>query len=385
MLLQWALGQALTHSRGAPTEARVALNRALLLAENMADAEYQFRVLFGLWLFLLRSAELRECIALCRKYEELAVVTGDNAERVVADNIYGQTLYYLGEHEAAVGRLEQVRAAFAMHPRGGYRIRIGADIVVATLCYQAVALWSLGWADGALRIGRDAVEEARRIGHPVSLSIALTAPRSTLLLKMGYLDEAEREIATLIEHTRAHSLPVHHSYGLCSKGCLAAAKGDLAEAESLLRFGLQRSREAGNSLFHAFFQGELAAVLGAAGRTDDGRAEIDAALIRAEESGSLWCMPELLRIKGELTCAEEWFVQSLDLARRQKALSWELRSAISLARLWQQRGERADSVALVRGAYVKFVEGFDTTDLRAAREFLQDRPLTPRDRDSITV
>ncbi len=64
-------------------------------------------------------------------------------------------------------------------------------------------------------------------------------------------------------------------------------------------------------------------------------------------------------------------MQSLDIARRQKALSWELRSAISLARLWQMRGKRADALTLLENVYGQFVEGFNTADMRAARELLQ--------------
>lgn len=370
MLLQCGLGQALTRSRGAPTEARLALERALVLARQMSDVEYQFRILFGLWLFSLRLADLRDCMALCHECEDLTVASDDSAERAVADWVYGDTLYYLGKHEAAAHKLARARAGFALDMRGGYQVRVGVDVVVAMLAYQAVTFWSLGWADRALQAGEDAVQEARRIGHPVSLCIALTAPRSTLLLKMGYLEEAGREIDALIEHARAHSLTPYHAYGLCSKGCLAAAQGDLEVAERLLCLGLRLSLDVGSSLFYAFFQGELAAVLCSSGRIEDGLVEIDAALTQAEATESLWCMPELLRIKGELTGADDWFKQSLDLARRQGALSWELRSAMSLARHWRKQGQHAEPHALVEAVYSRFTEGFATADLRAAREFL---------------
>ena len=87
-------------------------------------------------------------------------------------------------------------------------------------------------------------------------------------------------------------------------------------------------------------------------------------------------MPELLRIKGELlakradAATEEWFVRSIDLAHRQEALSWELRSAISLARLWHDRGRTVEARELLDGVYRRFVEGFDTADLQAAKRLL---------------
>jgi predicted ATPase len=379
MLLQCGLGQALTRSRGAPPAARAALQRALVLAEGLADVETQFRALFGLWLFSLRLADLKECMELSRRYDALADATGDGAERAIADWVSGDTLYYLGDHRAAAAKLKRARFEFARHMRAGYRIRLGVDIMVAILSYQAVTFWSLGLIDQALQAAREAVDEARSIDHPVSLCIALTAPRSTLLVKTGHLEDAEREINTLIEHTRAYSLAPYHSYGLCSKGCLAAAKGDLAEAKRLLHSGLQRSRETGNSLFDSFFQAEFAAVLGADGQVDDGQLEIDAALARAKQSGSLWCMPELLRIKGDLLLrqgkaddAEVYLERSLAVAHGQGALFWELRSALSFARL---HAHNKASCELVASVYHQFTEGFGTTDLVAARRLIQQQML----------
>jgi len=198
---------------------------------------------------------------------------------------------------------------------------------------------------------------------------------------MGYLDEAERYTEELLKQSETHSLAPYHVLGICSKGELAAARGDTTEAERLLRVGLQQSREIGYYLFDAFFRGELASVLASSGRLDEGLVEIDAALRYAEESESLWCMPEILRIKGELVerrsgtegnAAEEWFIRARDLANRQHALSWELRAAISLARFWRDRHRAADARELLEGVYRRFTEGFDTADLRAAKELMTE-------------
>ena len=146
-----------------------------------------------------------------------------------------------------------------------------------------------------------------------------------------------------------------------------------------MQVGLQRSREAAYYLFYAFFVGELAALLAATARIDEGLVEIDAALRHAETSESLWCMPEILRVKGELLAAradgkeraaEECFMQSLDLARRQEARTWELRSAMSLARFWRKGDRTGEARALLDAVFSRFTEGFDTTDLKAARRLL---------------
>ena len=372
MRLKCGLGQALTRTRGAPPEADVAFRRALALAEHLNDVSYQFRAHFGMWLFWLRKVDFDACLRLVQRLEVLAAASGELSERAVADWAYGETLYYTGHHAAAAERLARVKANYPAAMRGADRVRYGNDLVVSRLAYQAVVFWCLGLADHALGAGREALEEARRINLPVPLCVALTAPRSTLLVKMGYLEEAERDIDLLIECAQANSLTPYHSYGLCSKGSVVALRGDHGEAERLLRLGLQRGRAVGNLLFEAFFLGELATVLGAAGRVADALVEIDAALRQGEAGQSPWCMPELLRIKGELLGAEEWFIRSLELARRQGALAWELRAATGLARLWRDERRIADARELLGEAYGKFTEGFATADLRAAQALLRE-------------
>ena len=133
-------------------------------------------------------------------------------------------------------------------------------------------------------------------------------------MKMGDLERAERCIDELIDHAGKHSLIPYYAFGLCSKGSLMAVRGDNASGERWLRSGLERTREVAYYLFYAFFLGELAEVLASAGRSDEGLAEVDAALRYAEESQSLWCMPEVLRIKGEILAKREMHKTILDVA-----------------------------------------------------------------------
>ena len=332
----------------------------------------------------LRVVDFRECLALARKYELLAESTGHLAATATADWMFGQTRYYLGEYTAAAVHLQRTRSSYPIAMRKSDLLRYGADLQVGALCYQAVTLWSLGFPEQAVRAGREAVEEARSIEHPVSLCLALAAPSSTLLMRVGDLDAAERCIDELIDNAGKHSLIPYRAFGLCARGSLMAVRGDNASGERWLRSGLECAREVAYYLFYAFFLGELAAVLGSDNRTDEGLAEVDAALRYAEESKSLWCMPELLRIKGELlakqdpthaeAAAEEHFVRSLDLAHRQQALAWQLGAAMSLARLWRRQRRVGEARELLGSVYGRFTEGFATADLREARTLLGQLP-----------
>ena len=104
-------------------------------------------------------------------------------------------------------------------------------------------------------------------------------------------------------------------------------------------------------------------------------------LLLADESDNRCYEGEIPRLKGELllacsaehaTEAETCFLQALDIARRQQAKSWELRTAMSLARLWQQQGKRDEARELLVPIYGWFTEGFDTVDLQEAKALLEE-------------
>jgi predicted ATPase len=111
-------------------------------------------------------------------------------------------------------------------------------------------------------------------------------------------------------------------------------------------------------------------------------ATIEEATDRSERGGERCAIAEMLRIKGELfllpgargaaAVAEGCFRQALDWARRQGALSWELRAATSLARLWRDRGRPAEAKSLLQPIYDRFTEGFETADLISAKALLDD-------------
>jgi predicted ATPase len=126
----------------------------------------------------------------------------------------------------------------------------------------------------------------------------------------------------------------------------------------------------------------LAEKLGSSGQPVEGLAAIDEALERAERTEERWYLPELFRLRGELllraggsgaaALASECFARSLEWAQKQKALSWELRCATSLARLWRDQGRSEAARELLAPVYDRFTEGFATADLRAAKSLLDE-------------
>jgi predicted ATPase len=258
-------------------------------------------------------------------------------------------------------------------------IRFQLDQRTAARAFLARILWLQGFPDQAMRTAESSIQDARAANHVTSLCFALAHAACPIALWTGDLTAAESYVDTLLDQSiRQHVLAVHHVLGLCHQRVLAVKRGDVSGLR-LLRAGFDDLGEA-NAMFRFPFLSEMAEALGRAGQIADGLAVIDEAIERCERTEEYWVMSELLRIKGELlrvqgapgaaAAAEDHFRQALDWARRQGALSWELRAATSLARLWRDQDRPADAMALLQPVYDRFTEGFDTVDLQAAKALI---------------
>jgi predicted ATPase len=146
-----------------------------------------------------------------------------------------------------------------------------------------------------------------------------------------------------------------------------------------MRQGLAGLLATGQALAQPFCLVRMAEAAGYAGRIDEGLHLLTEALAAFEVSGRRDMLTEAYRLQGELLLrqavpdtaqATVCFQQALMIARQQQAKSWELRAAMSLARLWQQQGQRTAAHALLTDIDGWFTEGFDTADLREAERLL---------------
>ena len=198
------------------------------------------------------------------------------------------------------------------------------------------------------------------------------------MLWVDDLAAAEHYIALLSALSARYALPSWDAMGRIFQGVLAIRRGDLGPGIRQLRVDFDELG-AVSDWISALLLNELAAGFARAGQTADGLAAAEQAIERAEHTKARWLLPELLRIKGELlllaatgatAAAEGHFRQALDWARRQDALSLELRAATSLARLLHDQGSPADAKTVLQPVYDRGHEGFDTADLKAARALL---------------
>jgi predicted ATPase len=246
--------------------------------------------------------------------------------------------------------------------------------------YLARILWFQGLPDQAMRTAESSIADARATNHANSLCTALALAACPIALRVGDLAAAEHYVEMLLDHSTRHALARWRALGRSYQGVLVIQRGDLSSGLRLLRAGFDEPGAAGS--VPRFFSFVMAEALGRARQIADGLGAIDEAIVRSERSEERWATAELLRIKGELlllqgapgaaAAAEDHFRQALDWARRQGALSWELRTASSLARLWRDQHRVEEAHALLGSAYGRFTEGFATADLIEAKSLLQE-------------
>ena len=376
MRLHAALAWSLMYTAGPLRETGAAWINAIEMAERLNDAEYQLRALWGLWIYHLSSGESRATLAVAQRFCSLATGKASPAEVLVGERMVGVSLHYMGDQIGARRYLERVLGNYVAPAHRSHAIRFQFDQRVSARATLVRVLWLQGLPDQAGRAVKIAIADARYIDHALSLALALEAA-CLLDLFLGDLDAAERSMAVLLDHAGRHAIGRWHAWGHCFEGVLRASRGDFDAGLQLLRVGLDDLRRTRFALFYIKFLGDFADALGRAGQIAQGIEAIDEALARSERNDERWYMAELLRIKGELVVmagapnaaaeAEPCFTESLDWARRQGALSWELRSAMSLARLWHVLERTDEARDLLVPLYGRFTEGFETADLRAAR------------------
>jgi predicted ATPase len=168
-------------------------------------------------------------------------------------------------------------------------------------------------------------------------------------------------------------------WGTILRGSALAEQGQSAEGIAQMRQGIAAWRATGAELRRPYYLALLAEAYGKAGQTEVGLRALAEALTAVHNTGERQHEAELDRLKGELRLkqdvpdaqeAESWLRQAVDVARQQQAKSLELRAAMSLSRLWQQQGKRAEARELLAPIYGWFTEGFDTADLQEAKALL---------------
>lgn len=383
MQLHAAVAAVLMNTAGAGADMSAAWTRVREIAEQLEDADYRLRALWGLWVDCRnRGGDYPRALVLAREFSDIAAGMANPADLSIADRMVGMTLHYLGDQAGARTHVERMLGRDVTPGHRSHIARFQFDQRVAARCMHALILLLQGFPDQAMDAAARNVDDAQATKHAVSLSYALAAGACPVALFIGDLTGAEHFVELLLDRTKTHGLGVWHVLGQFSKGMLLIKRGEVGTGLPVVQSALDELRKATFAPQYTSALGELAEALGRSGDITAGSAAIDEALALSERNEERWCASELLRIKGDLLLledkpgaapeAEAHFRLSLEWARRQGALSWELRTGMSLARLRQRQRRTGEARDVLAPIYARFTEGFDTADLAMARRLLDE-------------
>jgi predicted ATPase len=205
----------------------------------------------------------------------------------------------------------------------------------------------------------------------------------------GDIGAATQHITALAELAARYGFAFWVRFGHCLEGTLLIKRGDAAQGSMLLRSALEDFGSAGQALHCSGFIGDFAEALASLGNFVEASTVIDHALAQSTRGGVLWHVPELLRMKGELTIrqfgdrslltAEGLFSKAIELAREQAALFWELRAAVSFARLKIRQRRPAQARTVLSVICEAFAADAEFSDLGTARNLMNSLPAHPPD------
>jgi predicted ATPase len=299
---------------------------------------------------------------------------------MIGHQIVGISLQSAGDITEGRAHYDQAIALYDPVEHRPLVTRFGQDSRVVNLSRRSAALWLLGYPEAALADAEGAVREAREIGHAATLMYALSHGAFARYQCGNYAsaNAVFDELAALAEEKGTLFWKV---FGMTNQGCVCALSGQPLDAVRLITSGLARGQSTGATMWAPFYLSQLARAHTELGKFEDAWCSIGEAMTALETTKERWCEAEVRRTAGEITRlgpepdsakAQAYFERALAVARAQQAKSWELRAAMSMARLWRDQGKWDDARDLLAPIYGWFTEGFATLDLQEAGALLHE-------------
>jgi predicted ATPase/DNA-binding winged helix-turn-helix (wHTH) protein len=378
--LQACLALSLMVTKGNVEAVHTALVRALELAERLADASMRLLALDALYRWHVRSGDFRRLEELTNRTEIVTEQVSDPAAAAIARTMAFWTCFYVGDirKEPTLGRI-----ALAAIPIQSSRLNLasfGHSYRCTIHPVLARSLWLLGYPEQAQAAAEEALNADAALNKPVTHCLVLI-PCVIVSLETGDWQKAEELTQRLSDCATKHGLLTYARAAIALQGHLAVSRGDPLRGIELLRTALAALHEDGYELYRPTFSAALAEGLAKAGKYEAAYSTVCEAIQWAENHRRPRELVWLLRVKGEILSlmspsetseGETYLLESLLLARQQGLLSLELRSGISLAKLWAERGAAIKALELLGPIFSRFSEGFQTRDLMAAAELLDE-------------
>ncbi|MBY0610976.1 MAG: helix-turn-helix transcriptional regulator [Beijerinckiaceae bacterium] len=380
LALQEALAIAMMFTRGNSESVFRAIERAMQLAQLLGDIQRTVQLLAGMSVFRMRTGDFKGALDCANRLVAIAAEAEDDSGTIMGEWMLGASFHLVGDQAAAQRhcvRGFELASASGDAPVDGF----GYDHRNRALVALARVLWLRGFPEQAKKTALQAIDEAMRRNHPVTVCIAhiYTIP---VWLWSGDFSGAEILIDRVVEYAAKHSLRPYQTVGLALRGESLVLRGEWIAGVELLRNTRAILNQERHHTLATVCGRALAEGLARMGEVNEALATIDSVIHLARTRNGAFDLPDLLRARALVLIAsgakpdlvEACLREAIECASEQSAPGWELRAALPLADLWATRGERGPAQQLIAELYGRFTEGFDTADLMTARRFLEQQP-----------
>ena len=373
-------GYAAPETRAAVERARLLIEQAEALGEPPEDPLLLFSVLYGFWVANLVAFNGDVMRQLAAQFLALADKQTATGALMMGHRLMGLSLLHTGDLVNGGAHLNRAITLYDPAEHRPLATRFGQDIGAATLSWKSLACWLLGYPQTALADAEQALKVAREIGHSATLMYVLNFSAWTNIFCGNYAvaNALVDEFSALKDKTGSL---FWGAWGMMQRGFLMALTGKAPDAVQTITSGLTAMRATGTTMWMPLWLSYLTRANAEIGQFDDVRRGIGEAIVAVEAAKERWCEAEVNRIAGEIALlspkpdlakAEAYFERALAVAREQQAKSWELRAAMSMARLWRDQGRRQQARDILAPVYGWFTEGFGALDLKRAKAMLDE-------------
>jgi class 3 adenylate cyclase/predicted ATPase len=373
-------GYAAPETKAAVERARLLIEQAETLGELAEDPLLLLSVLFGAWVANCLAFNGEICCSFAAHAQALAEKQRATVPLIIGHRMMASSLLFMGDIEESRRYYDQAIALYDPAAHRSLATRFGQDARVSILSLRSLALWLLGYPEAALADADGALRDAREIGHAATLMFALNEVAYTYM-DCGKYSAANALVDELVALANEKGALFWKMAGMMAKGSIMLLTGKASNAVQMITSGLTAYKSTGATLFVPRHFTKLAMACGELGQFDDARCRIGEAITAIETTGERWSEAEAHRVAGEIARkspqpdvakVEAYFERALTVARAQQGKSWELRAAMSMARLWRDQGKREEARDLLAPVYGWFTEGFDTLDLKEAKALLDE-------------
>ncbi|MBR0799278.1 AAA family ATPase [Bradyrhizobium jicamae] len=384
--LQLALITPLVHVKGytapetkeAVERARLLLEQTEVLGEMPGDPWQLFTLLYGFFVANFIEGNGNACPQLAGQFLALAEKKRASGPMVIGHNFVGASLMLSGNVTEARAHLDQGNALYDPAEHRAMATRFGEDQRIANRWLRSRTLWLLGYPQAASADVDQMFKDARENGLATSRFFALWAALF-LDISCGSYAAANARVDEFIALADEKNAQAWSTWGTLERGHLFVLTGDASGAVHRLASSIAACRSMGSLVFLPLYLSALAKAHAELAQLDEACGYVREAMTLIETRRIRWCEADVNRVAGEialkspkpdLATAEQYFERALAIARQQQAKSWELRAAMSLARLWRDQGKVGEARELLEPVYGWFTEGFDTRDLQEAKALL---------------